>query len=230
MQRADTFGFSGRLVTLGRYNLWFTNADFLKMAETSGFKPKYTPGEDEDLAPNGGMSSRLFFRTLGFSELIEIEYFDEAPGLYIFDLNSQETPEDLIDTADAVFDFGTSEHVFHTPRLLAHIGRMLRSGGIVAHHTPMNNQVNHGFYQFSPTLYADYYGVNGYETLDFAANLAADYDAPDQQFVPLDAKQAVEVIYKTSEMLAMNTFFARKTDRSTINVFPQQSFYQKPDS
>jgi len=228
MQRAMEFGFSGRLVTLGRYNLWFANEHFPQMAEGAGFEPAVMPPKDGELAPNGGMKSRIFFETLGFSDLVEIEYFDDAPGLFIFDLNSKDTPADLIGTADAVFDFGTSEHVFHTPRVMAHIGRMLKTGGIVGHHSPMNNQANHGFYQFSPTFYADYYAANGYEPLHFAANLTDNYDSANQKFIPLDARQAVEEIYKTSDMLAMNVFFARKGENASEGICPQQSYYENP--
>jgi hypothetical protein len=52
------------------------------------------------------------------------------------------------------------------PNLLRNIFEALVVDGIVIHHSPTNNFVDHGFYQFSPTLYVDYYSANGFADID----------------------------------------------------------------
>ena len=43
------------------------------------------------------------------------------------------------------------------------IAKMCAQGGEIIHVGPLNNQPNHGFYQFSPTLYYDFYEANGFQ-------------------------------------------------------------------
>jgi hypothetical protein len=52
------------------------------------------------------------------------------------------------------------------PNLLRNIFEALVVDGIVIHHSPTNNFVDHGFYQFSPTLSVDYYSANGFADID----------------------------------------------------------------
>ena len=40
---------------------------------------------------------------------------------------------------------------------------MLKKGGRILHILPSTNEVDHGFYMFSPTLFFDYYGENGFQ-------------------------------------------------------------------
>jgi hypothetical protein len=81
----------------------------------------------------------------------------------IFDLNERECPEHLKGRYDFIIDSGTMEHVFHVPNFLTNVHAMLRPGGRVMHLTPSSNYIEHGFYCFSPTFFADYYSVNNYE-------------------------------------------------------------------
>src|SRR6185295_2656546 len=58
--------------------------------------------------------------------------------------------------------------VFNVPNALSHMTRMTREGGVVAHLSPCHNWVDHGFYQFGPTLFFDYYQAAGFESLESA--------------------------------------------------------------
>ena len=63
---------------------------------------------------------------------------------------------------------GTLEHVFHVPNALANLNAMLKPSGAILHVLPCNNWVDHGFYQFSPTLMFDYYAALQFEVLESA--------------------------------------------------------------
>jgi SAM-dependent methyltransferase len=116
-----------------------------------------------DLAAKGYLSREALFTTLGFSsvEALDISRFDGAE--IEFDLNSAALPEALAGRFGAVFDHGTMEHVFHIPNCLANIHGMLKPGGRVVHTNPASNQIDQGFYMFSPTFFHDFYSANGWE-------------------------------------------------------------------
>ena len=89
------------------------------------------------------------------------------------DVSSYENPDFIIDLNqpvdpvhynqfDVILDAGTLEHVFDVATAFDNINRMLRVGGNVVIFVPASNSIDHGFYSFSPTLFFDYFGDNGY--------------------------------------------------------------------
>jgi SAM-dependent methyltransferase len=222
-------GFRGRLVALSRYALAFSLPMLEDIAGQVGFPLAYRPSpaeaSDEEIQP---MASTVFYRMLGFTRATEIEYFEAGEGLYRFDLNRPETPADLAGAADAVFDFGTSEHVFHLPNVLGHVGRMLKPGGIAVHHVPINNHMNHGFYQFSPTLLFDYYRANRFAFEGAYVNIFQRWNSADQYFVPIAPERGWQEYNKTEpNEQSMILFLARKTAESTVGAVPQQRVYEE---
>jgi hypothetical protein len=66
-------------------------------------------------------------------------------------------PEDWPEKYDVVIDGGTAEHCFNVGQVFANILSAVRpDGGIVVHVNPLN-MMNHGFWNISPTAYADFY-------------------------------------------------------------------------
>ncbi len=64
---------------------------------------------------------------------------------------------------DTILDFGTSEHVFDVSQCLKNISSLCKTGGIIIHCLPANNNCGHGFWQFSPELFFSIYSKkNGY--------------------------------------------------------------------
>jgi hypothetical protein len=227
MQMSKKVGFSGHLVTISKYNCWFTYDMAVTAAVNAGFTPDYAPDEDTVFEKDNGMlMGSVFFRMLGFSQVTEMEYEGSGEtGCVLTDLNRSETPASLIGQADAVFDLGTSEHIFHFPNLLAHMGRILKPRGLVLHHAPTNNQVNHGFYQFSPTAYFDYYRANGYGSMMCVLNT---FDAPrdlDQGFYGISGDAEWNELPK-DHRAAMTLFLARKPNYEAEQVIPMQRLYQ----
>ena len=65
---------------------------------------------------------------------------------------------------DTVIDGGTLEHVFDVRQSLSTLMQLTRVGGSVFLFTPANNQMGHGFYQFSPELFFRAFAPsNGFE-------------------------------------------------------------------
>jgi hypothetical protein len=62
-------------------------------------------------------------------------------------------PEHLKGQFSVVFDGGTLEHVFNAGWALRHCLELVAPGGHYIGASPGNNQMGHGFYQFSPEFY-----------------------------------------------------------------------------
>ena len=81
----------------------------------------------------------------------------------IHDLN-QPIPVELQGRYDVVFDGGTLEHVFNFPTAMRGCLGLPKVGGHFIMTSPANNQMGHGFYQFSPDLfYRVFSEENGYQ-------------------------------------------------------------------
>jgi hypothetical protein len=102
------------------------------------------------------------FADLGYGavEAIDVSGFEGAQ--HIADLNLP-IPDELKGRFALIYNGGTLEHIFDTRAVLRNLHEMLAPDGVIVHVGPMNGWAEHGFYQFSPTLFADYYHVNGYE-------------------------------------------------------------------
>lgn len=109
------------------------------------------------------------YRRLGFAQASYLDVSDYEGADILFDLGSPEIPAHLKGAFDVVFDCGTLEHIFHVPNALHNVVRMTAPGGHVLHAVLMNNGVDHGFYQFSPTLFFDWFEAAGLEVLEAAA-------------------------------------------------------------
>jgi SAM-dependent methyltransferase len=81
----------------------------------------------------------------------------------IVNLN-QPLPPDLARSFDLVVDTGTCEHCFNVAQAFANACDALDVDGMLVHAAPLT-RVNHGFWNFSPTLYPDFFEDNGFELL-----------------------------------------------------------------
>ena len=166
MTEASRRPFHGSVVTLGRQHVYVTAQETISMAAEHGVRLVPIPPElhrEPTLAKRGFVSDDWLFQSLGFVEIVRIDYSDYESSEVILDLNSTETPHELQNRFDLVLDSGTLEHVFDFAAGLRHCVRMVRSGGRVIHLTPSSNCVEHGFFSVSPTLYTDFYAASGFE-------------------------------------------------------------------
>jgi hypothetical protein len=98
------------------------------------------------------------FRALG----LESEFVDIVASRgkeIVLDLNDP-APADLAGRYDLVYDGGTMEHCFNVGQVMRNILAFAKVGGYILHVNPFN-YYNHGFFNFNPTFYHDWYSQTG---------------------------------------------------------------------
>ena len=133
-----------RVLTLGRQSLNVDPASMRALGTRHGVE-----GADD---AHDSYCERFFARFLNSESVDAIDNSGYEGAALVHDLN-QPIPAAWEQRYDAVVDGGTLEHVFNFPQALANCMRMVRAGGRLFMFTPANNQLGHGFYQFSPELF-----------------------------------------------------------------------------
>jgi SAM-dependent methyltransferase len=225
---------SGRVLTLGRQDIWMTWDELQAAADEIGAKltqPETVElNAKPDFARRGQISERAALMAIGFTECESLDASDFEGADHVFDLNQPSVPDELAGRFDVVIDGGTLEHVFHLPNALANIHAMLREGGRAIHLVPSSNHLDHGFWMFSPTVFRDYYGANRYdlETLQvFQYRPSYDHREPwvvyeyGRDGFPFDADSVGGLDDSTYGVGCVAT----RTAESTSGVVPQQGAY-----
>ena len=163
------------------------------------------------------------FRLLGL-ESFALDVSDYEGAEYIADLN-QAIPHSLEEQFGTIIDGGTVEHVFDVKQAMQNIARMLAVGGRVVHISPACNWLGHGFYQFSPTLFFDYYGINGFADLrcfilEVRRSSMRDKVQHACRCWEWDVRRPYSVILSSDAL--MSVFFAEKIPGATYEKVPQQ--------
>ena len=83
----------------------------------------------------------------------------------LVDLNHP-VPSEWLGYFHLIIDPGTLEHCFNVAMAIKNIAMMAAPQGRILHHNPLTH-LNHGFYNFSPTFYFDFYAFNGFEILEY---------------------------------------------------------------
>lgn len=143
-----TLGLTGSVCTLGVITEWSEAGEIERAMKSAGLPP----------AAGGNPFLRMGYQSLESTDVSEYE-----GCTHILDLNTAKLPETLAGRYDVIYNGGTLEHVFDVRTALKNIFEMLRPGGVVIQFLPVNGWVDHGFYQFSPTFFVDYYIENGFE-------------------------------------------------------------------
>jgi hypothetical protein len=158
--------FRGTVATLGRQHVYAT-AEELQQALANHRLPLPTQPavlhREPTLAERGFISDGFLLESLGFQQVVRLDCDNYEEIDELIDLNVAETPDRLRDRFDAIFDFGTLEHIYHVPHALARLVEMTRVGGRIVHFSPASNCIEHGFYSFSPTLFRDHYQAAGFQ-------------------------------------------------------------------
>lgn len=169
------------------------------------------------------------FRSVGFDSVESIDANNYEQATHILDFN-EDVPDEFCERYDVIYEGGTLEHIFNLPQCLKNIYKMLKPGGIVIHALPSNNHVDHGFYQFSPTLFYDYYSSNNWTIL--RSNLTAFFnpDYTNKSMLVFDYKPG-SIDHLTfggwgKEMLGI-WFVVKKTPGATYERISMQGSYVK---
>jgi SAM-dependent methyltransferase len=208
----------GTVLQLGRQGVAMNSFKILDVLNHFGIKSSIDLNlEDRDV------NDIVLFKSLGFDPVESIDFDNYEKPTYTHDFNYP-IPESFHGKYDAIYDGGTTEHVFNFPESLRNIYKMLKVGGIIMHASPSNDYVDHGFYAFSPTVFYDYYRANGFEIIKSCIlevkpiiNKCVVYEyAPEKAdcFIPYSG---------FGELLVW--FVAQKIDSSTCGVIPQQHMY-----
>jgi hypothetical protein len=206
----------GPLLSLGVPRLDFTWAQLARATAL--------PVPDGD--PQAMVRATDFFRACGIDETVCLDISDYEGADVIFDLNCRRLPQELLSRFGCILNGGTLEHVFDLPTALTSITRMLKPGGIVIHHLPVHNWVDHGFYQFSPTLMFDYYSAAKFEILESVGLLFHPSGNEPWEVIPIPPQgfgQGLCGSFGTQAMLCV--FVARKTAETLDRTIPMQSLY-----
>jgi hypothetical protein len=218
--------FSGSVLQLGRQACTFS------MQEVQAWAPHYGATlveangvlSKKPTLPQSLIDDRRFLLSLGFREVMSCDVTDHEGADIILDLNKQ-VPRELCERFDVVMNIGTSEHVFHVPQVLANLHQMVAPAGRIIHWVPASNQVDHGLYSFSPTLFYDYYQANHYaiegaylvEGLEWGGVLSA------YIYNPGPMNHCVDCFEPFSKVALF--FIVRKTAESTSHTIPMQGSY-----
>lgn len=149
-----------RTLMIGRQNVFISGPEFRHLLKTMGLDG------DERLrgaVRGSGEYAESLFRGLGAEVVDSLDASDFEGANRIHDLN-QPVPAEWHESYDFVYDGGTLEHVFDFLVAIGNCMRMTKTGGRLVLHTPANNFLGHGLYQFSPELFFRMFSAaNGFE-------------------------------------------------------------------
>ncbi|MBA2687094.1 MAG: methyltransferase domain-containing protein [Gemmatimonadaceae bacterium] len=247
VQKLGISGKGGAVLTLGRQATYIDLKDFGVLLSAAGigrfenrtirfFKAADQERFERIIQSNRGfghppsfnpahISDELWFAALGFDVVDSVDANNHEGASFLHDLNLPGLAEAAGKKYDFIFDGGTLEHVFHVPNVLDNLFSCLNIGGWIYHQAPSNNHVDHGFYQFSPTFFHDWYGANrwkiGHST--FFRHTKRHNSEP-WHFYPYSPGSLAEVAFGgMDEAMWGVAFCAQKTQESTSTEIPQQS-------
>jgi len=105
-------------------------------------------------SPKKSFSKNYLGQTLHAKSVSSMDV-DNYQGAEIIANLNKEINKELVEKFDTIIDSGTLEHLSNFPTALKNIMKMLRVNGTYHSLLPVNNWVDHGFFQFSPTFFID---------------------------------------------------------------------------
>ena len=102
-------------------------------------------------------SYEIFEKLPGVECVSALDFSDYEGADIVFDLNSNELPQEYKGKFDLVIDGGTLEHVFNQYNAINNMNALVKIGGYIYHMLPCAGWGNHSFYNYSPTFFTDIY-------------------------------------------------------------------------
>lgn len=185
--------------------------------------PSWRPGPDLDgLVVRRGRFAEPFLERLGAHGVDSVDASDFEGATIIHDLN-EPLPDEHGGRFTAVLDGGALEHVFDVPSAIDNLMRLVAPGGHLLSIAPCNDQVGHGFYQFSPELYfRTLCRENGFEVRLVLMHVGG---ARSRWFRVADPAATGRRLETGTSGAADLYVLARRVGDAGLNVVPQQSDY-----
>lgn len=227
-KKADYRLGKGTAITLGVHHFNYNREQLESMFRDSGTAAATDKliFNDRVKAPwmrKDAMDARTFFYWLGYTGVEEIDaHADEAPTI-IHDLN-QPIPDRLCGKYDLVFDGGTSEHVFDVKNCLFNAVNLLKPGGTVIHAVPLTGWVNHGFIQYSPRMFWDFYNASGFSQIKAFVLQVSRVTGFPIRIWELKEPSHEPLLFNDFNCKTLLVFFAQKTEKSVATI-PMQGSY-----
>lgn len=133
-------------------------------------------------------------------DIKSLDLYDPKADLKI-DLNYP-MPVTYHERFKVLIDIGTIEHIFDTAQCLENYFRMLRPGGLILLHTPVEGYCDHGYHTFAPKALHAVLDTNGFKIL---------WD----QYVDIEGKEA-----KLGTGLNVNVFILARKMYQTLQFIP----------
>jgi hypothetical protein len=212
--------FAGPVLTYGKQRTNFSYAGALWMFESLGLQP-HPAGMADPPAAN---------EQIDFARLAGLMGLGEPYTLDATDLNAPVQAE-LRGLFGLIVDAGALEHVFDIRQGMMNTADLLRPGGRAVHVAPVNNHVNRGYVQLSPTFFHDYYVANGFADVrgTMIVQPRAGSDAQRWNFFPYEhaVMGGVNSMFCSGETQLGVFYSARKTAESTSAGVPLQSYFAR---
>jgi hypothetical protein len=211
-----------RVVTVGRLDVLMTPEQLEE--EFAAFGESLEPGEANRLIHARDRYCEPILERLGASQVDSIDASGFEGANIVHDLN--EPIESKYESRySLLLDGGTLEHVFNFPEAIKNCMRMVKVGGHALFCLPTNNEMGHGFYQFSPELFFRVFSPeNGYR-------LNGLYVAPlyrDGEWLKVEDPATVGQrvgFNQSNDELGLMVFAERISEVPMFTKAPQQSDY-----
>ncbi len=168
--------------------------------------------------------SEPLFEILGAHDVQSIDYSAYEKATIIHDLNNP-LPEEFNHQFSCMIDGGTIEHIFNFPVAIKSCMDAIEVGGHYIGISPANNQMGHGFYQFSPELYYRIFSEeNGFRIKTMLVSV--DNEADTVWYEVADPKKVHSRVMLVNNYPLSLRFVAEKIAQKDVFAnTPQQSDY-----
>jgi hypothetical protein len=211
-----------RVVTIGRLDILVTPEQVER--EFAAFGEHLERGEIDRLIQAKDRYCEPIIERLGAKVVDSLDASDFEGASIVHDLN-QPIGQELKSKYSLLLDGGTLEHVFNFPEAIKTCMSMVEVGGHALFCLPTNNEMGHGFYQFSPDLFFRVFSDdNGYR-------LNGIYVAPlyrDGEWLKVNDPAALGQrvgFNQSNDELGLMIFAERVREMPLFAKIPQQSDY-----
>jgi len=234
LRKSKQYNFTGPLLTLGNQDIYATAKDIKRWAKEEKIhlsnpdKILYSTSSDVPKVNKEALDyihAKTFFEFMGINEedYYDIDKFDFDKPRIIHDL---QLPIDakFHNSFNLVIDSGTLEHIFDAKSAMENIVKVTKINGFVLQIIPAQNYLNHGFYQFSPTFFYDFYAANGFEIVE---SYIIEIKGSMNRFFYYDQTKDYTGLFFSPVNRLANCFLVRKKKNVEKITVPDQFFYTK---